>query len=98
MYTWLLEPVDNISFILSVVDKRSLTVGRTFIPLCGKKSFKTQHGRIPIDPAILAAINWTSFHCKKGKLKTPTRGSEGTRPETGDIFAFRYRPILIQRK
>ena len=29
--------------------------GQTFIPLC-EKSFKTQHSRIPIDPAILAAI------------------------------------------
>ena len=34
-----------------------------------KKSFKAQHGRIPIDPAILAA-NWTSFHSPpKKKIK-----------------------------
>ena len=33
-------------------------IGQTFIPPC-EKSFKRKHGRIPIDPAILATIG----HC-----------------------------------
>ena len=38
-------------------------ISQTFILLC-EKSFKAQHGRIPIDLAILWC-NWTSFHSKK---------------------------------
>ena len=44
--TWLLEP-----------HQISYTQGRHSCPyMYVKKSFKTQHSRIPIDPAILAAI------------------------------------------
>ena len=35
--------------------RQASQIRQTFIPLC-VKSFKTQHGRIPIDPAISAAI------------------------------------------
>ena len=35
-----------------------------FLPCYVNKSFKTQHGRIPIDPPILAVIGCTSFHSK----------------------------------
>ena len=44
-----------------MVAKRGLTNQQAFIPL----SSKTQHGRIPIDPAILAAIG----HCSIAKRK-----------------------------
>ena len=55
-----------------------------------KKSFNTQHGRIPINPAILAAIGYRLT--KKRKLKMQTCGSEVIlrRPETGDIFVWPY--------
>ena len=36
--------------------KEASQIGQTFIPLDVKKSFKTQHGRIPINLANLAAI------------------------------------------
>ena len=51
MYTRLLEP-DQISHTQSMVAKKS---GKRSCPYV-KKLFETQHGRIPIDPAILAAI------------------------------------------
>ena len=54
-------------------------IGQTFIPLCGK----AQHGRIPIDLAIVA-------HCfiAKRKLKTPTHGSEAKRVDTRNRRLF----------
>ena len=52
-----------------------------------KKSFKTQLGRIPIDPAILAAMGHR-FIAKKKKEKCWCAGrrQRGRRPETGDVF------------
>ena len=47
-----------------------------------KVLFKTQHGRIPIDPAILAAIGHCFIAPKKRKFKMPMRESEATRTET----------------
>ena len=54
MYTWLLEP-DQISHTQSMVAKRGYKSGKHSYPYV-TKLFRTQHGRIPIDPAILAAI------------------------------------------
>ena len=34
-----------------------------------KKSFKTQHGRIPIDPVILAAIGHRFYFIAKNNLR-----------------------------
>ena len=45
--------------------------------------FKTQHGRIPIDPAILAAIG-RRFIATKKKTNMPTRVSEATPAETNN--------------
>ena len=54
-----------------------------------KKSFKTQHGRIPIDPAILPAIGHGFIaQKKKKKLKMPTSGSEATPAETRNRRLF----------
>ena len=73
---------DQISHIQSMVAKR----GKRSYPYV-KKLFKTQHGRNPIDPAILAAIGHR-FIAKKEKLKMPIRESEVMRAETrnGDFF------------
>ena len=65
-------------------------IGQTFIPLCEKKSFKTQHGRNPIDPAILAAIRHR-FIAKRENLK----GRRARRPETGNFFGGHYTPITL---
>ena len=56
-----------------------------------KKSFKTQHGRIAIDPAILAAIGHRFIaNKKKRKLKMRTRrlrpATRADTTETGDFF------------
>ena len=40
-------------------------------------SFKTQRGRIPIDPVIFAAIGHRLIAPKKLKLKMPTRAGHG---------------------
>ena len=48
-------------------------------PLDVKKSFKTQHGRIPIDPAILAVIGHCFIANKNNKLKF---GYSATRNQT----------------
>ena len=56
----LLEP-DQISHTQSLVAKRGLTnQANVHTPVC-KSCLKTQHGRNPIDPAILGC-SWTSFH------------------------------------
>ena len=47
---------DQISHIQSMVAKRGLTNQENVHTPDMKKSFKAQHGRIPIDPASLAAI------------------------------------------
>ena len=66
--------------------KRGLTNRENIHTHYVKKSFKTQHGRIPIDPAILAAIGHR-FIAKKNKNKNAdarvwgdTRGDQ--KPET----------------
>ena len=52
----LLEP-DQISHTQSMVAKRGLiNPTNVHTPSFVNKSFKTQHGRVPIDSAILAAI------------------------------------------
>ena len=50
---WLLEP-DQISHTQSMVAKRGRKSGKRSYPYV-KKSFKTQSGGIPIDPAIFIA-------------------------------------------
>ena len=49
MYMWLLEP-DQISHTQSMVAKNDSQIGTNVHHV--KKSLKTQHDRIPIDPAI----------------------------------------------
>ena len=56
----------QISHTQSVVAKRGRTNRANVHTPYVKKSFKTQHGRIPIDPAILAAIGHR-FIAKKTK-------------------------------
>ena len=59
MSTWLLEP-EHISRTKSMVPKRGLTNrANVHTPIDVKTLFKTRCSRIPIDPAILAAIG----HC-----------------------------------
>ena len=53
--------------------------GKRSYPYVGKKSLKTQRGRIPIDPAILAAIGYRFIAKKKKTFNMLTRGSEATR-------------------
>ena len=53
-----------------------------------KKLFKPQHGRIPIDPANLAAIGHRFIAKKKRKLKMQTCGSEATHTETRNRRLF----------
>ena len=50
-------------------------IGQTFIPFV-KKSFKTQHGRIPIDPAMLAAIGHRFIAPNKKKIKNAEPGDQ----------------------
>ena len=75
MYMRSLEP-DQISHTQSMVAKRTLT-DRPNVHV--KKSFKTPRGRIPIDPAILAAIGHRFIAQQKNM---PTRGSEAAGEET----------------
>ena len=67
MYTQLLEP-DQIPHTQSMVAKRGLTNRATVHTPFVRKSSKTQRGRIPIDPAGLAAIGHR-FIAKKSKQK-----------------------------
>ena len=67
-----------------MVAKRSLTNRAN---LHTPMSFKAQHSRIPIDPAILAAIGH-HFIAKKGKLKMPMRRSEAMCAETRNCRLF----------
>ena len=62
-------------------------IRHTFIPFYVKMSFKAQHGRIPIDPAVLAGIGHR-FLAKKKELKILMRGSEATRAETRNRRLF----------
>ena len=61
MYTRLLEP-EQILHTQSTVAKRGL-IKRSYPYV--KKLFNTQHGRIPIDPEILAAIGHRFIATKK---------------------------------
>ena len=73
MYVWLLEP-DQISHTQSMLAKeRPQKPGKPSHPYVKKGHFKTQHDRIPIDPAILAAIGHGFIAEKKRKVKMPTR-------------------------
>ena len=74
-----------------MVAKRGHTIGQTFIPLCEKH----KSGRIPTDPAIVAAIGHRFMAKKRRKLKMMS-GSEATRarPETGHFFCLRLRISL----
>ena len=69
-------------------------MGQTFISLHVKKLLKTQHGRNPINPAILAAIGHR-FMAKKRKLKMRLAGLRRQRPETGDFFALRIVFLIV---
>ena len=65
MYTWLLEP-DQICQTQSMVAKRGLiNQANVHTHTCVKKLFKTQRGRISINPAILAAIGHRFIAKKK---------------------------------
>ena len=82
---------DQISHIQSMVAKRGLTNRANVHTSMSKKSFKTQHGRNPIDPAILAAIGHRFIaNKKKRQLKMPTHGSEATSAETSKICDTLY--------
>ena len=66
MYTRLLEP-DQITYTQSMVAKRGLkNRANIYTPIC-EKLFKTQHGRILIDPAILAPIGHRFIAKSKSK-------------------------------
>ena len=77
-YTWLLKP-DKISHTQSMVAKTGRTNRANVHTPCVNKSCKTQHGRISIDPAVLAAIGHR-FIAKNNK--NSRRGSGATRMET----------------
>ena len=65
-------PGDQISHIQIMVAKSGLTNrANVHIPIGVKKSlwFNAQHGRIPIDPAILAAIGHRFIAKKNENLK-----------------------------
>ena len=72
MYTQLLEP-DQISHTQSTVAKRGLTNVHT---PCEKVVYKTQHRRIPIDPAISDVIGHRFIAKKIKNFKMLTRGCE----------------------
>ena len=57
-------------------DRKTSHIGQTFIPLF-EKLVKTQHGRIPIDRAILDAIEH-HFIAENRELKMPKCESEET--------------------
>ena len=85
---------DQISHIQSTVAKRGPhKPGKRSYPYV-KTSFKAQHGRIPIDPAILAAIEHRFIAPKKKEIKNAdaqvwgdVRGDQ--KPET-----FFFRPKM----
>ena len=64
--------------IRSMVAKRGLTNQANVHTTMWKKSFKAQHGRIPIDPAIFDAIG---HRFVAGLMRRRVR-----RPETRDLF------------
>ena len=70
-------------------------IGQTVIPLCQKKFFKTQHGRIPIDPAIFAAIGHR-FIAEKGNYKIPTHRSEVMKQETFFFVMNGPNPLFLE--
>ena len=75
MYTRLLEP-DQICHTHSMVAKRGRT-NRAYVHIPKwKKSFKTQHSRIPMDPAILAAIGRFIANLKILTHKSEAMGAE----------------------
>ena len=74
--------------IQSMVSKRGLTNWANI----HTHMWKTQHGRIPIDPAILAAIGH-HFTAKKRKFKMLTHGSEA--PRLFDIIIFKISIIIL---
>ena len=67
--------------------REAAQIGQTFIPRC-EKVFKTQRGRIPINPAILAVIEHRFISKQNKNLIIPTRGSEATRAETRNPETF----------
>ena len=94
-------PGDQISHIQSMVAKRGLTNRANVSYLYVKKSFKTQHGRIPVAPAILAAIGHRFIANKlinKQTLKM-LRGSEamrvGTRNQRPLFLLFKFLEIIF---
>ena len=79
MPTRLLEP-DHISHTQTILTKRGLT---------NRATVQSQHGRIPTDIAILAAIGHRFTAKKKKKnLNADARvvRQGARRPETGDFF------------
>ena len=92
MDTWLLEP-DRISHTQSMV---AAQIGQTFIHPYEKTLFKTQHGRIPIDPAILAAIGHR-FRAIKKKIKNAGVRSEAIHAETRNRRDF-FKGLLLSSR
>ena len=79
---------DQISHIQSMVAKRGLTNQANVHTPMWKSNFKAQHGRTPIDPAILATIGHRFIATTKRKLKMATRvdlRQRTRRPETRDF-------------
>ena len=76
-----LEP-DQISHVQSMVAKRGLTDRANVHTPLWKKSFKTQHGRIRIDPAILPAIGHRFIANKKGDTQVWGDTCGDKKPET----------------
>ena len=65
----------------SMVAKRDLTNRAKVNYLYEKKSFKTQHGRIPIGHCFIARTK--NYKCWRGALRRRVR-----RPETRDLFGL----------
>ena len=84
-------PGDQISHIQIMVAKSGLTNrANVHIPIGVKKSlwFNAQHGRIPIDPAILAAIGHRFIAKKNPKFKMLVHRSDATRADTRNRILF----------
>ena len=59
-------------------------IRQTFVPLCEK--VEAQHGRIPLDPAFLAAIGHRFIAKNLKRRRVGLRRLARGGPETGDFF------------
>ena len=76
---------DQISHTQGMVAREDSQIGQTFIYPYVKKLFKIQHGRIPTDPAILAAIRHR-FIAPKKKIKMMMRAGLRQREQRLETF------------